>query len=124
MLTSGDPADYNPQRIFNAEVLVDYVTWRKNNPLDDVVTELLTAEFDDEHGVRRTLALDELLMYVNVLAAAGSETTGRLITYCAKLLADHPDQRRQLVDDPDVSFRERWRRRCVSSPQPSKRPAT
>ena len=41
-------------------------------------------------------------MYVNVLAAAGSETTGRLITYCAKLLADHPDQRQQLVDDPDL----------------------
>ena len=102
LLTTDDPADYNPQRIFNAEVLVDYVTWRKNNPSDDVVTELLTAEFDDEHGVRRTLALDELLMYVNVLAAAGSETTGRLITYCAKLLADHPDQRRQLVEDPDL----------------------
>jgi cytochrome P450 len=41
-------------------------------------------------------------MYVNVLAAAGSETTGRLITYCAKLLADHPDQRRQLVEDPEL----------------------
>jgi cytochrome P450 len=102
LLTSDDPDEYNPQRIFNAGVLVDYVTWRKDHPSDDVVTELLTAEFDDENGVRRTLELDELLMYVNVLAAAGSETTGRLITYLAKLLADHPDQRRELAQDPDL----------------------
>lgn len=90
------------ESIFNAGVLVDYVMWRKDNPSDDVVTELLNAEFEDEHGVRRTLTLDELLMYVNVLAAAGSETTGRLITYLAKLLADNPDQRRELVADPDL----------------------
>jgi cytochrome P450 len=101
-LTADDPYDRDPQRVFNAGVMVDYVTWRKDHPSDDVVTELLNAEFDDEHGVRRTLELDELLMYVNVLAAAGSETTGRLITYLAKLLADHPDQRRELVDDPDL----------------------
>ena len=86
--------------LFNADLLIDYVKWRRDNPSDDVVTELLTAEFDDEQGVRRTLTLDELLMYVNVLASAGNETTGRLITYCGQLLADHPDQRRMLVEDP------------------------
>ena len=48
------------------------------------------------------MTLDELLMFVNVLAAAGNETTGRLITYCGQLLADHPDQRRMLVEDPDL----------------------
>ena len=48
------------------------------------------------------MTLDELLMFVNVLAAAGNETTGRLITYCGQLLADHPDQRRMLVENPDL----------------------
>ena len=76
--------------------------WRQQNPSNDVVTELLTAEFDDEQGVRRTMTIDELLMFVNVLAAAGNETTGRLITFCGQLLAEHPDQRRMLVDDPDL----------------------
>jgi len=88
--------------LFDTDLLVDYVTWRRDNPSDDVVTQLLHAEFDDEHGVRRTLTLDELLMYVNVLAAAGNETTGRLITYCGQLLADHPDQRQMLVEDPGL----------------------
>jgi len=88
--------------LFDTELLVDYVTWRRDNPSDDVVTQLLHAGVDDEHGVRRTLTLDELLMYVNVLAAAGNETTGRLITYCGQLLADHPDQRQMLVEDPGL----------------------
>jgi cytochrome P450 len=92
----------NPGRLFDTSLLIDYVKWRRDNPSDDVVTKLLNSEFEDEHGERRTLTLDELLMYVNVLAAAGNETTGRLITYCGQLLADHPDQRRMLVDDLEL----------------------
>ena len=38
-------------------------------------------------------------MYCSVLAGAGNETTGRLIGWLAKVLADHPDQRRDLVAD-------------------------
>jgi cytochrome P450 len=92
----------NPGRLFDTGLLIEYVTWRRDNPDDDVVTKLLNSEFEDEHGERRTLTLEELLMYVNVLASAGNETTGRLITYCGQLLADHPDQRRMLVDDPEL----------------------
>ena len=73
-------------------LLIDYVKWRRDNPSNDVVTKLLNSEYEDVHGERRTMTLDELLMFVNVLAAAGNETTGRLITYCGQLLADHPDQ--------------------------------
>src|SRR5262249_8096469 len=35
-----------------------------------------------------------------VLASAGSETTTRLIGWAGKVLADHPEQRRQLVAEP------------------------
>ena len=38
-------------------------------------------------------------MYVSVVAAAGNETTTRLIGWAGKVLAEHPDQRRQLVED-------------------------
>ena len=92
----------NPGRLFDTSLLIDYVTWRRDNPSNDVVTKLLTTEYEDAHGEMRTMTLDELLMFVNVLAAAGNETTGRLITYCGQLLADHPDQRRMLVDNPDL----------------------
>src|SRR5262249_17913806 len=66
---------------------------------DDLMTELIRAEFEDETGTVRRLAREEILTYVNVLAGAGNETTGRLIGWAGKLLADHRDQRRALVED-------------------------
>ena len=39
------------------------------------------------------------MIFVNVLATAGNETTNRLIGHSGKILAEHPDQRRELVDD-------------------------
>ena len=64
------------------------------------MTELLSATFEDEHGVTRTLTRDEALLYVNIVAGAGNETTNRLIGWTGKVLGDHPEQRRQIVEDP------------------------
>ena len=82
-----------------AEIIADYVEWRSQNPSDDLMTKLLTAEFEDEHGVVRNLTREEVLTYVMLLAGAGNETTTRLIGWAGKLLAEHPDQRREIVDD-------------------------
>ena len=38
-------------------------------------------------------------MYVSVVSGAGNETTNRLIGWMGKVLAEHPDQRRQLTED-------------------------
>jgi cytochrome P450 len=78
----------------------EYIDWRKEHPSDDLMTELLTAEFTDEQGTVRTLTRDEVLGYIALLAGAGNETTTRLIGWAAKLLAEHPDQRKALVDEP------------------------
>ena len=40
-----------------------------------------------------------MLAYTQVIAGAGNETTGRLIGWLGRLLGDHPDQRRALVED-------------------------
>ena len=64
------------------------------------MTELLHAEFEDETGTVRRLTRDEVLTYVNLIAGAGNETTTRLIGWTGKVLAEHPDQRRELVDGP------------------------
>jgi cytochrome P450 len=66
------------------------------------MTQLLQAEFEDETGASRRLTRNEILTYVNVIAGAGNETTTRLIGWAGKVLADHPDQRRALVDDPTL----------------------
>jgi cytochrome P450 len=80
----------------------EYIEWRATHPSDDLMTELLQAEFEDETGTVRRLSRPEVLGYVNLLAAAGNETTTRLIGWTGKVLADHPDQRRQLVEQPDL----------------------
>jgi len=78
----------------------EYIEWRATHPSDDLMTDLLQAEFEDETGTTRRLTRQEVLSYVNLLAAAGNETTTRLIGWTGKVLADHPDQRRQLVEQP------------------------
>ncbi|MCK9900945.1 cytochrome [Parafrankia colletiae] len=87
-------------------MFAEYLDWRARNPSDDLMTELLTAEFTDETGTTRRLTRTEVLVYVNMLAAAGNETTTRLIGWTGKVLAEHPDQLRQVAQDrslvPDV----------------------
>jgi cytochrome P450 len=82
-----------------AELFGDYVDWRANHPSDDLMTELLNAEFEDETGTRRRLTRAEVLTYVNLVAGAGNETTTRLIGFTGKVLADHPEPRRQIAAD-------------------------
>jgi len=83
----------------SGEAFADYVEWRATHPSDDLMTDLLRAEFEDETGTIRTLTREEILGYVGLLAAAGNETTTRLIGWMGKLLAEHPDQRSRLVED-------------------------
>jgi cytochrome P450 len=80
-------------------MFAEYVDWRAENPSDDLMTELLNAEFEDENGMRRRLTRDEVLTYIMLLAGAGNETTTRLVGWTGKLLAEHPDQRRAIVTD-------------------------
>jgi len=77
----------------------DYIDWREKNPSDDLMTELLRAEFVDQTGKTRTLSRTEILVFVNILAGAGNETTNRLLGWTGKLLAEHPDQRRQIHEN-------------------------
>ena len=89
-------------RIPSGEVFATYLDWRAGHPSDDIMTDLLQAEFDDETGTRRRLTREEILTYMNVVVGAGNETTNRLIGWAGKVLADHPDQRAELVADPSL----------------------
>jgi len=88
--------------IVTGELFADYIDWRAEHPSDDIMTELLNVEFTDETGAVRRLTRGELLTYLEVLAGAGNETTTRLIGWTAKVLAEHPDQRADLVKDPSL----------------------
>jgi cytochrome P450 len=99
---AGKPMRYSQERFATGEAFADYIDWRADHPSDDLMTQLLQAEFEDETGTTRRLTRQEILTYVNVVAGAGNETTGRLIGWTGKTLADHPDQRRMLVEDPSL----------------------
>jgi cytochrome P450 len=99
---AGEPMRHSQDSFVLGEIFADYVDWRSEHPADDLMTRLLTAEFEDETGVTRRLSRQEVLTYINVVAGAGNETTTRLIGWAGKVLAEHPDQRRQLVDDPSL----------------------
>jgi len=62
-------------------------------------------EFEDENGVTRRLHRSEVLHYTQVVAGAGNETTGRLIGWLAKVLAEHPEQRRRVHEDRSLLSR-------------------
>jgi cytochrome P450 len=98
---AGEPMRVSENFVTGA-MFADYVDWRADHPSDDIMTELLHVEFTDETGTVRRLTRNELLTYLEVLAGAGNETTTRLIGWTAKVLADHPDQRAQLVADPSL----------------------
>jgi cytochrome P450 len=80
----------------------EYIDWRASHPSDDLMTDLLNAEFEDETGTVRKLSRQEVLNYVGLIAAAGNETTTRLIGWAGKVLAENRDQRQELVDDPGL----------------------
>jgi cytochrome P450 len=95
----GQPMDVQEDSVASGDMFADYIDWRSKHPSDDLMTHLLTAEFEDDSGETRTLTRDEVLTYTAVIAGAGNETTGRLIGWLAKLLAENPDQRREIVAD-------------------------
>jgi cytochrome P450 len=95
----GKPMDVKEDEVARGDMFAEYVEWRATHPSDDLMTQLLNAEFEDEHGETRKLTRQEVLTYTAVIAGAGNETTGRLIGWLAKVLAEHPDQRREVVED-------------------------
>jgi cytochrome P450 len=95
----GKPHVFQRERFTNDQFFGEYIDWREDHPSDDLMTQLLNVEFEDETGTVRRLSRQEILTFVNVLAGAGNETTNRLIGWTGKVLGDHPDQRRELVED-------------------------
>jgi hypothetical protein len=70
---------------------------RRRTRQGDLMSALIDARLD---GVE--LTQEELLGFCFVLVVAGNDTTTNLIANGAVLLAEHPEQRRLLVEDPSL----------------------
>ncbi|HEY7293835.1 MAG TPA: cytochrome P450 [Dehalococcoidia bacterium] len=81
----------------------DYTTWliekRRDEGAtgDDLISMLVRAEVDGQ-----SLTHKELLAYINLLLAAGNETTRNSLTGGVQALLQHPDQLRLLVENPTL----------------------
>ncbi|EFC83107.1 cytochrome P450 [Parafrankia sp. EUN1f] len=95
----GKPLKVTKEKYFDGEFYADYVAWREKNPSDDLITDLLSVDFEDASGRTRRLTKEEILIFLAVIAGAGVETTGNLFGWLGKVLAEHPDQRAQLTAD-------------------------
>jgi cytochrome P450 len=77
-----------------------FLEFRRRNPADDFLTALIEARFTDVlTDEERGLSDAEILNYVGMLYAAGNETTARLIGWMGRVLAEHADQRAEVVGD-------------------------
>ncbi len=79
------------------EVLVEHRRARPGNPERDVLTKLIQGEADGER-----LTAKELLHNCIFLLNAGHETTTNLIGNGLVALSQHPDQKQQLIDHPEL----------------------
>ena len=71
------------------QLFAEYIDWRADHPSDDLMTQLLNAEIEED-GVSRPLTRTEVLTYTSMIAGAGNETTTRLIGFIGQLLSRTP----------------------------------
>lgn len=81
---------------------MEYLDFRAEHPQDDLMTQLLNLEFEDETGTTRKLERVELCTFLTLITGAGSDTTVNALAWAGMLLGEHPDQRRLLVEDPTL----------------------
>ena len=80
---------------------------RRENPQDDILTNLLNARIDadevDDNGQAiddRPLTMPEMLSIIQQLLVAGNETTTKALTEMMRLLGENPHEWDRLREDP------------------------
>ena len=79
------------------EYFIQLIAARRRHAEDDILSVLSGAEIEGEK-----LTDDDLLNFAFLLLVAGNETTRNLIALGTLALIEHPDQCKQLVDDPSL----------------------
>jgi cytochrome P450 len=67
---AGKPMTFSVEKNFAGGAYDEYIEWRTTHPSDDMMTELLYADFKDPTGTVRKLNRDEILAIVNLIAGA------------------------------------------------------
>lgn len=78
----------------------EQIALRRRRPTDDLMTDLVQVEVEDDDGTPQRLTDEEIRSFFMLLATAGNETVTKLLATAFLELANHPDQRRILVAEP------------------------
>lgn len=98
-----DPSErIGPLQAELAGYFMRYVAERRKRPSDDMMTDLIQAELEDEGGAKRRLSDVELMAFIMLLSGAGNETVARLLGFAGATLADFPAEREKLVARPGL----------------------
>jgi cytochrome P450 len=84
---------------FTDQAYADFIDWKTKNPSDDLMSDLIHSEYQDVDGQMKKLTRTELMTLISLLFGAGNETTNRTIGWTAKLMSEHPDQRKQVYEN-------------------------
>jgi cytochrome P450 len=79
-----------------------YINERRSQPLDDMMTDLIQAEVEDESGESRRLTDAELVAFIMLISGAGNETVARLLGFAAHTFGRFPEEREKLVERPGL----------------------
>ncbi|MDG0977832.1 MAG: cytochrome P450 [Ilumatobacter sp.] len=82
------------------EYTIQMIADRRNDPREDLLTDLIAAEEDGD-----TLDTEELVMMVNAVIIGGTDTTRNQLGCSVALFAEHPNQWKLLADDPELAPR-------------------
>jgi len=77
-----------------------HIDERRRSPRDDIMSELMTAELEEEDGSTRHITDDEIHAFMGLISGAGNETVARFLGWSAIGFDRYPDERRKLVDNP------------------------
>ncbi|MGE0386389.1 MAG: cytochrome P450 [Gammaproteobacteria bacterium] len=75
---------------------------RRTHPRDDLMSVIVNGDLEEEGGARRKLTDREVAEMLGLIASAGNETVARLVGWMGVLLDKHPDERRKLVEHPEL----------------------
>ncbi len=76
---------------------------RRARPQDDMLTRLTQVEVADESGETARLSDEDIRQFLSLLGTAGNETVTKLLATAFHELWRNPDERRAIVENPDVA---------------------
>ncbi|MCG8590782.1 MAG: cytochrome P450 [Proteobacteria bacterium] len=80
----------------------DQIEEKRRQPVDDILSDLVTADVELPGEAPRPLTKREAVAFCFLISNAGNETVARFLGWAATLLARFPAERAKLVANPDL----------------------